>query len=171
MSTTNALQEWARTSASMPFIWARQNAPRPPRPYGVINIVSESASPWPSVSSGIQMGDYDITNHWAVTTSLQIFSEVNSDPRSGMRFMRSLRKSLDKPSVRLNLFDQGWAFVRVVLGPQESPELLESRFEPRALMDIEWRVARKVIDDLGIIEQVKIEGIINDRNISIGGSA
>jgi hypothetical protein len=171
VSSTNALQAWAREASSMPFIWSNQNSPRPPRPYGRITVITDSASPWPSYSSVASDGTSEIINHWALTTSLQVFSETGSDPRSGIEKMLTLRQSLDRPSVRLNLFDQGWVFVRSVLGPQESPELLDSRFEPRAIMDIEWRVARKVIDDLGIVEQVKIQGNINDRNISIEGGS
>lgn len=163
--SSDKLQQLARTELGIPVIWGNPNAPRPPKPYATISIISDVQQANSSRSPLDDDFKSLIITHDQVTTSLSVYSSIDADPRDGLERMRSLRQALVMPSVLLGLSEGGWSFVRVLMGPNNIPNLVDTRWEPRAIMDVEWRVARSVLDDLGLVEQVDISGAVSGKTI------
>lgn len=160
--SSDKLQQLARTELGIPVIWGNPNAPRPPKPYAAITITSDIQQANSSRSPLDEDFKSLIITHDMVTTSISVFSSIEANPMDGIERMRSLRQALVMPSVLLGLSEGGWSFIRVLMGPNNIPNLVDTRWEPRAIMDVEWRVVRSVLDDLGVVEQVNISGEISN---------
>lgn len=163
--STDRLQEFVRAAIGMPVIWSHQNAPRPPRPYATIRILSDVMQGFSNRSPLDQDNLSTITTHDQVTTSIQVFSRIDVDPREALTRAQMVQRALSRPSQLLQLIEGGWAFVRILLGPQDISELVDSTWQPRASLDIQWRVARSVIDDLGFVDEIKISGSVEDIDV------
>lgn len=155
------LQQFAKEQLGFEVIWARQDAPRPPRPYATISIVSDVQQEHASLSALNQDEEATVITHDQVTVSFSVYSETTQHPFDAMDRLKSLRQSFMMPSKLFELGEKGWAFVRILLGPNDVSELVDSRWQPRAVMDVEFRIARSVLDFLGSVEQVGISGEIS----------
>lgn len=165
------LQNWARDTTDVQFIWRNSNAPRPTRPYGTIQMLSAVAEEHATVGAVDANGVAQVTHHYAVVTRLELYDKVKDadgrvQPPAALSKLWALRQNLGHPSTALRLAqDGGWAFVRVLLGPQDVAALVGTEQEPRATMDIEWRIAEQTADDLGLVERVAITGTADGETI------
>ena len=155
--TTEVLESIIGEQLGVPVIWLNPNAPRLPRPFCTLNVLSDTGQPWAAIGAPDSEGIGSVTNHFTVTLSLSLHMD-GSDPRAAVEKMRGLRQDLDRPSLRLSLHDAGWAFVRVLLEPQDMPEQVGTRWEYRAGMDLEFRVARQIMDEIGRVQTVIVDG-------------
>lgn len=159
----NALYSWASSIAIMrPVIWYYPNAPRPERSYISLNIttfnqVGRDYIPRPTDNLGnvLLKGDREFT------LNIQAYGE------QPFQTLENLRTSLQKQSVINYLHSQGLAYFG-----QESiidiTTLLDSRFEQRASMDVYFRIAQTLEDELGVITTIEItEEFFNQANIEI----
>ena len=142
---------------AVPVIWQNPNAPRSDRPFCVANVLSDTGQAWAAIGAPDGEGMGSVTNHFTVTLSLSLHMD-GSDPRVAVEKMRELRQDFDRPSLRLALHDAGWAFVRVLLEPQDMPEQVGTRWEYRAGMDLEFRIARQIMDEIGRVQTVILDG-------------
>lgn len=152
----NALYDWAVSNVpvNMPVVYYYPNAPRPTVDYVTLLISSVNQIGWdyvpmPSDNSGIveQVGDRE----FIVTVQ-----GYGGDP---LTVLENLRTSLQKQTVLDSLANKGIVFVNWYT-IQDITDLVDSRFEQRATMDILFRIAQEYFDNLGVISQTEIEEII-----------
>jgi len=152
------LYDWAVANlpANTPVIFLYQNAPRPETAYVTLYLsslvqIGNDYVPRPDNQAGIveQIGDREFT--------LQI-ATYGGDC---ITRLENLRSSLQKDSVLATLQENGIIFVEQ-FPIQDVTELVASRFENRAQMDILFRMGQTYDDTLGSIETVEIQEIFNN---------
>lgn len=158
----NYLYAWANdnTPVNVPVIWYTPNAPRPVLDYVTLNINSVNQIGWdyvprPTLSSGevTQVGDREFT------LSVQAYGG------DVMTVLNNLRSSLQKDSALDTLRSNGIVFVSW-FQINNITELVDSRFEQRASMDVLFRIADTYSDTLGTIAQVELEEVL----VNVDGS-
>lgn len=146
------LYNWAfaNTPSGMPVIWYFPNSPRPTVDYVTLNISAVQQIGWdyeprPTLASGAvtQVGDREFT-----LTAQAYGGDV-------MTVLNNLRTSLQKQTVLDTLRSSGVVFVDW-FPINNITELVDSRFEQRATMDILFRIADTYGDTLGTIAQAEI---------------
>mgnify|MGYP005820921731 CR=1 FL=1 len=152
------IYDWviANVPVGMPAIMLYSNAPRPTVDYLTILISSVVQIGWdweqnPLMDDGVseQVGDREFT--------VQI-QGYGGDPIS---VLQNLRTSLQKQSVLDSLRANGIVFANW-FPINDITELVDSRFEQRASMDILFRIADIYTEDTGVIETVELEEIFKD---------
>lgn len=152
------LYEWTVSNlpANTPVIFLYQNAPRPEVAYVTLYIsslvqIGNDYVPRPDNQAGTieQIGDREFT--------LQI-ATYGGDC---LTRLEDLRSSLQKESVLDTLRENGIIFVQQ-FDIQDITELVASRFENRAQMDVLFRIAQTYGESLGSIETVEIQEIFNN---------
>jgi len=156
---TDALQTWLADVTGLTTIWEHQNAPRPPRPYASLNILTSPSVGHENRGPVDQNGDATISLIVEPTISVKLYY-ASTDPREAILEMFKVRRSLFSPSVRESLKGNGWSFIEVLGPPQNIPELIDSEYESRAVMDIRFRTLDTFIDNLGVVEFAEIEGAV-----------
>lgn len=152
----NSLYNWAvaNVPSGMSAVWYFPNAPRPTVDYITLQISSLVQIGWDYIPQPVDdagnvegVGDREFTLH---------VQAYGGDP---FTVLENLRTSLQKPTVLDSLRANG--IVAVNWFPiQDITDLVDSRFEQRASMDILFRIAQEWIDTLGTIAQVEIEETI-----------
>lgn len=152
------LYNWAIANIpeGMPAIYLYPNSPRPTVDYLSLYISSVTQIGWdytqdPLDDSGIaqMVGDREFT--------LQC-QAYGGDP---LTVMENLRTSLQKQTVLDTLRLVGIVFVNW-FPINDVTELVDSRFEQRASMDILFRIANVYTDNLGVIDTVVLEEIFKN---------
>ena len=148
-----SLYNWgiANVPAAMPVLWLYPNAPRPTVDYVTFLMASVNQIGWdfvprPTTAPGVvtQVGDREFT------------LTVNAYVGDVMTVMNNLRTSLQKDTVLDTLRANGIVFVSW-FPINDITDLVDSRFEQRATMDILFRLADTYSDTLGSIAQVELE--------------
>jgi len=160
---TDALQAWVADTLNITAVWLNPNAPRPPRPYATLQAVNRqrigSASQGPTSAAG----NADFTGDRELTLSVQYIGSASSnDPRDGYQELQALVDSLERPSVRESLHGAGWSFIRTAL-LQDITAQVGTEWEPRAVVDIEFRTAVTQSDQVGVVDTVNIESTLSER--------
>lgn len=155
---TDAIRQWVADQTDLTAIWLNPNAPRPGRPYATLQVTNSArvGRPWtgPVDAEGMAQVTFDRD----VTISVQIYgSSASHDPRQAFGIAEDLRDSLELTSVRAGLADDGWSFRGVEL-LTDAPQLLDTTWEPRAVFDVRFGTSKQLLDDLGLIETVDIQG-------------
>lgn len=149
------LYEWAIANipSGMPVVFLYPNAPRPTVDYVSLYISTINQIGWdwtqdPLDDSGVteMVGDREFT--------LQCVG-YGGDP---MTVIQNLRTSLQKQSVLDSLRVNGIVFVSW-FAINDVTELVDSRYEQRASMDVLFRIADIYTDNLGVIDTVVLEEI------------
>ena len=144
-------------------MWLNPNAPRPPRPYATLQAVSRQRIGSAHTGTPDSAGDATITGDREVTLSVQYIGAASSnDPRDGYQELQALVDSLERPSVREDLESEGWSFIRTAL-LQDITAQVGTEWEPRAVVDIEFRAAVTQSDQIGIVDTVNIESTLSER--------
>lgn len=145
-----SIYEWAVANipSGMPAIYLYNNSPRPTVDYITLYIstVTEIGWDWvqgPLDDTGIsqQVGDREFT--------VQI-QGYGGDP---LTVLNSLRTSLQKQSVLDSLRVNGIVFANW-FPINDVTQLIDSRYEQRASMDVLFRIADVYTDNLGVIDTV-----------------
>lgn len=145
------LLQWAN-SAGVPVIWANQNAPQPGGSYVTLQLLAFRDSGSSLRSGPDENGIATVRLDRTFTLSIMTIGEDALD------ILTHLRLSLEKETVLDVLRSEGLAFIQVLSAPQDLSETFGSRIIERYGMDIEFRYAHTVTDDVGIIETVVLEG-------------
>lgn len=157
-----SLYDWvvANIPSGMPAVYYYPNAPRPTLDYVSLFISSVTQIGWDYVPRPVdeagtveQVGDREFTF---------IVQGYGGDP---LTVLENLRTSLQKQTVLDTLRASGIVFVNW-FPINDITDLVDSRFEQRATMDILFRIAQEYFDTLGSIAQVEAEEII----LNIDGS-
>ncbi|TQE99497.1 MAG: hypothetical protein FKY71_08300 [Spiribacter salinus] len=153
MSDTEAIRQWVATETGLETVWLHPNAPRPARPYAAVQVLSsprlgEPYVGWPDGTTGAG----EVAGQTESTFSIHIYEAASApDPRAALMRVFALRNTLDKPTVREYFRVNQWAF-RAVEMITDSPELLDTSWESRAMFDVRFGSTATQSDDLGVIE-------------------
>lgn len=160
---SDSLQAWVTDTLNITAVWLNPNAPRPARPYATLQTVSRRRIGSASTGHPDATGDATITGDREVTLSVQYLGAADSnDPRDGYEELQALVDSLERPSVIEALDSTGWAFIRTAL-LQDITAQVGTQWEPRAVVDIEFRATATQTDQVGVVETVKSESTFNER--------
>jgi len=152
------LYNWAVANipSAMPVVYLFPNAPRPTVDYVSLYISTITQIGWdwtqdPLDDFGISkmVGDREFT--------LQV-QAYGGDP---MTVLQNLRTSLQKQTVLDSLRVNGIVFVNW-FAINDVTELVDSRFEQRASMDVLFRIADISTDDLGVIDRIVLQEVVKD---------
>lgn len=139
--------------ADEPVIWADQNSPRPALPYWTMRINTIPTLGSAVYGQGVNaLGDQSITRVNQATVALQRYG-VDSEIKC-----HALKSDLDKMTVR-----EAWGLRQLACYDTGavnniSTKLDNATIEPRAAMDLFVRFGSRVVDRVGIIDTVQIEG-------------
>lgn len=155
------LYAWAlANSPGCSVIFLNENAPRPAQPYvtlllSPLNQIGEDYTPKADASGLVDMvGDREFT------------LQIQTYGGDCITRLENLRSSLQKQTVLDSLRANGIVFVNH-FGINDTTELLDSRFEKRAAMDVLFRIGQDYQDNLGLIETVEVEEIYQDASGSV----
>lgn len=163
MQIRSYLYNWAISNipVGMPAIYYYPNAPRPTIDYVSLYISSLDQIGWdfdqaPQANDGIaeQVGDREFI--------LQV-QGYGGDP---ITVLNNLRTSLQKQSVLDTLRAVGIVFVSW-FSINDITDLIDSRFEQRAVMDVKFRLADIYNDTPGVISSAQIQEIFEDSQQNI----
>lgn len=145
------LYTWASgVLTGIPVIFFNSNAPRPALPYVTLFLQSLVQIGDDYIPKPDNVGLSEIIGDREFTLNVQVFG---GDP---ITILENLRSSLQKETVLNGLRANNIAFVQH-FPINDITELLDSRFEPRASMDILFRIAQTDSENNGLIETVEIE--------------
>jgi hypothetical protein len=157
-----AFYDWVSTKTGVTTIWFFPNAPRPERPYISLNIAELSINGWdyetPPDATGLAslFGDRDLT------------LEINHYGPGGFEALDKLRTSVLEFAVQQDLCAAGIGLVdRMPI--TNTTELLDTKYEPRAMMEMMFRISNQGITDadtydVGLIESVEGTACVVDDN-------
>lgn len=138
-------------------IWADQNSPRPALPYWTLRIIAIPTLGQAEYSQGVTNdGDQTIRRVTQATLAVQRYG-TDSEIKC-----HALKSDMDKMSVR-----EAWSLRDISCydsGPVTNISTLldQSKIEPRASVDLFLRFGSRVLDRVGIIETVAIDGEYTD---------
>jgi hypothetical protein len=144
------IQKWIDdvTTSDVKAVFANQNAPRPAYPYITIHKTVSTETEHSTVEPPDENGISDIVDDQTISISLQSFGNGASDIMSG------LRDELKKVTTLQYFRDKKMPFIRILSGVNDLTDVVASRQEERAGMDLEFRAANVVKDNVGLIESV-----------------
>lgn len=155
------LYSWATAnSGGASVIFLNENAPRPAQPYvtlflSSLNQIGEDYTPESDVNGLIDMvGDREFT------------LQIQTYGGDCITRLENLRSSLQMQTVLDTLRANGIVFVNH-FAISDVTELLDSRFEKRAAMDVLFRIGQNYTDNLGLIQTVQVEEIYQDAGGSV----
>ena len=158
MAVRTTLYNWAVANlpSGMPVIYLYPNAPRPTIDYVTLYISTISQVGWdftqqPLADDGIaqMIGDREFI--------LQV-QGYGGDP---VTYLQNLRTSLQKQTILDTLRSNGIVFFN--WAPiSDITELIDSRFEQRATMDVFFRIADVYTDNLGVINTVELQEVFEN---------
>jgi len=155
------IYNWAASATDRPVIWAHQDGPQPATPYLTLHVRATARE---------GMADIGPINDEGIATIQQgqlLTVGVNSYGDGALDTLQALRNALIKPSVQRALRVDGLAYVDV-LSLTDLPAITGTTWQKRAVLDVEFRAAISITDDLGVIETVAFEG--TDGNASPAGA-
>lgn len=152
------LYKWATSQipVNMPAIFYFENSPRPTVDYITLYLnsivqIGDDYLPRPLDSPG----NVQLVGNREFTLQIQGYG---GDP---MSVLETLRYSLQKPTVLDTLRANGIVFVNY-FPINDITQLVDSRFEKRAQMDILFRIAQSYSDTIGSIDTVEIQEIYEE---------
>ena len=163
---TDAIRQWVETETGLTTIWLHPNAPRPDRPYAGLQIISSTRLGEPVRGPVDDQGESELQMQREIVVSVNIYESAdNADPRSALETATDLRDSLEAVTVLEPLSLDGWAYRGVEL-LTDTPQALETGWEPRATFDVRFGTTKTRIDDLGLVEEVVYDGELDDRDFT-----
>lgn len=161
---SDALRQWVADQSGLVAIWLNPDAPRPPKPYATLQLTSVLRVGRGYIGPVDAEGLATISLDREVVVSVTIYESTdNADPRSALDRAATLRDSLELISVRDTLAQGGWS-LRAVELLTDAPQLVETKWEPRAVFDARFGTRKEIIDDLGLIETVEVTGTVSGHN-------
>lgn len=155
------LYNWATANnGGASVIFLNENAPRPAPSYvtlflSSLNQIGEDYTPRADVNGMVDMvGDREFT------------LQIQTYGGDCITRLENLRSSLQMQTVLDTLRANGIVFVNH-FSISDVTELLDSRFEKRAAMDVLFRIGQDYTDNLGLIQTVEVEEIYQDASGSV----
>ena len=163
----SAIYDWAAAQVAIPVIWANQDGDQPAGAYVTLHVIAGTREGLPTIFAPDAAGLATIAQGQLLTLSLNTYGNGMSGA------IQALRNSLELLTVQRDLRASGLAYVRVLSGPQDIPAITGTTWQKRAQMDIQFRAAVELIDDVGVIASVAASGgngTASDSGGTIGGA-
>ena len=163
----SALYTWAAGQLTDTVIWANQDGPQPDGIYTTLNVIAGIREGLPYITAPDATGGVVISQGQLLTLSINTFGS------DALGIIQTLRDSVEKITVQRDLRTSGFAYVRVLSGPQDVAAITGTTWQPRAQMDVQFRAAVSIADDVGIIASVGYSGgngTASDVGAIIGGA-
>jgi len=157
------LYNWAiqNLPSGMPVIYLYPNAPRPSVDYVSLYISNITQVGWDWTQDPL-----DDTGISKMVGDREFIVQAQAYGGDPVTVLQNLRTSLQKQSVLDSLRVNGIVFFN--WGPiSDITELIDSRFEQRATMDIYFRIADLYNDNLGVINTVVLEEVYKNASGTI----
>lgn len=156
-----AIYDWAKLELEMEFIWADQDAHRPNKPYGSMKII-------PGFT---KIGATDNITHkldgvFNVAGTREFTLSLNCYGSSALERANFVSSSLEKPTVIEKFNTAGLVIVKVEQ-VNDLSIVIDTAFETRSQVDIKFRIAQVVEDNIGFIEIVEIKNNNNGKTLII----
>jgi len=145
---------------SIPVIFYQQNSPRPDLPYITLYLTSLIQVGQDFVPRPDNTGNLSIIGDREFTIQIQCYG---GDP---ITTLENLRSSLQKETVLDTLRANKIVYVNQ-FPINDISALLDTLWEPRATMDILFRIAQSETDNHGLIKTVEIEEILSDGSSTV----
>lgn len=143
---------------SMPDV---QNAPRPELPYFTFNMTTPAAKEGDDHDTYIGDGTTTTRNRGGQRRMVVSFNCFARDTDESLTLMSTLQGSFDLRSVQAELRKYGIA-VWTIGSVADLTTLLQTGYEARTQMDVNFGVASNLVEDLGTVEEVQGEGTVED---------
>lgn len=150
--TMQALYDWASAQTARPVIFANQDGGQPETPYVTLQVIAGAREGMPYIGCPDANGTATIEQGQLLSVSVNVYGE------GATGLVQTLRNSLERITVQQLLRASGLAFVRVLSGPQDLPEITGTTYQKRAQMDVQFRAGVAFDDDVGLIETVEFDG-------------
>lgn len=156
-----AIYDWAKAELEMEFIWADQNTHRPNKPYGSVKIM-------PGFS---KIGLTDNMTHksggiFSIAGTREFTLSLNCYGDRALERANFVSSSIEKPTVIEKFSAAGLVVVKVEV-VNDLSRIMDNAYESRAQVDVRFRLAQVVEDDVGFIETVELKNINNGDIITI----
>jgi hypothetical protein len=148
----DSLYAWAQAAVPLntPVIWYYPNAPRPEVPYLTLNIQSFAQMGWDYIPRPIDNpGNVILKGDREFVLSVQAYGST------AMQMLENLRTTLQAETVRASLRASGLVYFaqQPII---DLTTLIDSRFEPRAGLDLSFRIGQQYAEALGTIATVEL---------------
>lgn len=180
----DAIYAWFEEATGIEVVWANQDAPQPPYPFGTLNVIAgptkvggddevRSVTLSPAVLAPLPPIEMEYAGPREMTVSCQINvgAPFDGDPATHARaLMTSAQSSLGLESVRVLLRAAGLAVIQEL--PVQSFDLqIADAWVARSQMDVRFGLAASVVEKVQAIENVHIESpALNvDDDFGLGG--
>ena len=140
-------------------VWYYPNAPAPSRPYATLQVFAEVREAQENVRKTSTTGKYNIFVPVTQTLRVQLYGQQGTDVCESLNV---LARKLEMPTYADKCFAAGVAFFNAESVIDLTEVLDDASAMPRASIDFHVRTNSILEDDLGVIEQVKV-----DENIKI----
>lgn len=156
-----AIYEWAKQELEMEFIWADQNAHRPNKPYGAMKIIPgfSKIGATDNITHKLD-GVFNVAGTREFTLSLNCYGD------SALERANFVSSSIEKPTV-IEKFSVAGLVVVKVEQVNDLSKLMDNAYETRSQIDVKFRLAQIVEDEIGIIETVELKNNMNGKTTII----
>lgn len=139
-----------------PVIRRDQDGPRPAESFVTAKVIAEAREGEPSFGQLQPNGMVRVSQGAVLTVSIQTWGAA------AYELARSIRDSLNRPSVRGALRMDYFSVVDVPSGPSNVPDILGTTWEERWVLDVRLRTGVCLYDQVGVIEVVEISGKVDE---------
>ena len=151
----DTLYDWVYNDHSVETIWSDDNGPQPIGLYYILRI---------SAIDKIGHDYIDLPDNSGISTIVgnrEFTLNIQSKGAGAISALEDIRSSLEKPSI-LSLLRSSKIIYVDDLGISNLTGLDDTLFIERGSLDILFRTASEITDDIGFIEKVEIESKYND---------
>lgn len=153
-----ALVSWCSSvvGGAIPVVIYEPNAPRPSSQYVTINVSSivSYGQDW-STSGANSLGEVGMKGDRLFTVGVQVYGG------DALTLAENIRTSLQKQTVLDGLRTNAIAFYQAMT-INDITELVDSRFEKRAQLDVQFGIGQIYVDSPGFFNQIEVEEIIKN---------
>lgn len=145
---------WLKLATTRPVIWADQDGPAPELPFVTAKVATVAHLGHSHAGNPNAQGKFIITQQAEFTVNINVYGDD--------ALARTIRNSLEKPSVHHALNATDLAFVDVLSGPNDVAAIFGTGWEARTAFDVRLRGWVEIQDTVDVIEHVEMTSTLND---------
>lgn len=135
-------------------IWDFPNAPAPSRPYATLQLFAEVGEAQEDIIKTSTTGIYNVVVPVAQTLRVQLYGTIETDV---CEMLNVLARKLEMPTYADKCFANGVAFFNASSVVDLTEVVDDANAMPRASIDFYVRTNSEILDDLSVIEKVKVD--------------
>ena len=135
-------------------IWDYPNAPRPTKPYATLQLFAEVGEAQEDILKTTTVGIYNVVVPVTQTLRVQYFGGTDMDVTDKLNY---LARKLETPTYADKCFAKNVAFYNAT-SVQDLTEIMDDEsVDVRSSIDFYVRTTNEILDDLSVIEKVKVD--------------